>query len=219
MSWVFRNSPVKQRGDLLVLLVLADHAQDDGSNAFPGVQTIAHHARLTRRGAQLALRRLEDDGHITAAGKGPKGTVSYRVHMGEPTSPANSLRGELHAQGGEVSDTQGANPTSPEPSLDPSTDPPASERAQAFATTLLARTTPGRPTTSDHDHAHAFAALAIEAGVTVDQVLAVAKDPRPSSLRRNAALVLREASQVTTPTETMAELADRITAAHAREAA
>lgn len=39
-SWVWEHSPVS-RGDLLVLVALADHAQDNGAGAYPSVATIA----------------------------------------------------------------------------------------------------------------------------------------------------------------------------------
>lgn len=135
ISWVFDHSPVDQRGDLLVLLVLADHAHDDGDGAYPSVAKIAKKARLTRRGVQLALRRLTERGAINATGHGPKGTVAYRVVMtgGEVSSPSevsSPPTGEVTAPGGEVSDTegrsdcaQGANPPSPEPSVEPSLEP------------------------------------------------------------------------------------------------
>ena len=31
MSWAFHEAPTTRKGDLLVLLVLADHAHDDGA--------------------------------------------------------------------------------------------------------------------------------------------------------------------------------------------
>ena len=45
--------------ELLVLIVLATHAHEDGTSAFPAVETIAAKARVTRRTVQYALRRLE----------------------------------------------------------------------------------------------------------------------------------------------------------------
>lgn len=114
-SWVWEHSDVTHRGDLLVLLALADHAHDDGASAYPSVDTLARKARLTRRGAQLALRRLEKVGAITAEGKGPRGTTAYRIHM----QGANSVRSEGTSRG-ELSDTRGANTASPEPSFEPS---------------------------------------------------------------------------------------------------
>jgi hypothetical protein len=129
ISWVLNESPLEHRGDLLVLLVLADHAHDDGGGAYPSVATIAKKARLTRRGTQLALRRLTDGGAIEEVGIGPQRTVVYRVIMrhegevssqGEVTSRANSATRE-----GEVSAPGGANPRSPKPSIEPSVvEPP-----------------------------------------------------------------------------------------------
>lgn len=124
LSWVLNDSPVSHRGDLLVLIVLADHAHDDGAGAYPSVERIAEKARLTRRGAQLALRRLELAGAIMAIGRGPKGTVEYRVVMdygGElaslPGGELSSRGGEVHALGGRSESHEGANSPSPEPSL------------------------------------------------------------------------------------------------------
>src|SRR5215831_7358450 len=101
LSWVFDHSDVAHRGDLLVLLVLADHAHDDGSSAFPSVDSIARKARLTRRGAQLALRRLEAQGAIVAEGRGPKGTTAYRIVLKRSDCAGRS------GCAGEVSDTGG----------------------------------------------------------------------------------------------------------------
>lgn len=124
LSWVFDHSDVTHRGDLLVLLVLADHAHDDGTSAYPSVDRIARKARLTRRGAQLALRRLTAAGAIEDTGeRGPRGTVVYRLVMGEATSQRSEYAGEVSAAGGEPSDTEGANCPSPEPSLEPSEEP------------------------------------------------------------------------------------------------
>lgn len=136
-TWVWQHSEVEQRGDLLVLLALADHAQDDGTKAYPSVATLAQKARLSRRGVQLALRRLETQGAIVQAGSGPRGCVSYSIPMGAATSPslgAVTSPGELTSransvpQGGEVSDTKGANRTSPEPSIEPSKNRPSGDR-------------------------------------------------------------------------------------------
>jgi hypothetical protein len=50
--------------NLLVLLHLADCAQSDGRDAWPGVPAIAAAARLSQRGARYILHRLERDGEI-----------------------------------------------------------------------------------------------------------------------------------------------------------
>ena len=82
-SWVLRHSEAKL-GARLVLLVIADHASDDGTRSWCSVETLGVEARLSRRAVQDALRRLEADGAIVETGKGPKGTHEYRVVMGGP---------------------------------------------------------------------------------------------------------------------------------------
>jgi Helix-turn-helix domain len=132
LSWVFDHSPVEHRGDLLVLLVLADHAHDDGTHAFPSVETIARKARLSRRGAQLALRRLERLGAIQeTAGEGPRRPRSYRLIMGEATSPRTGCTGEVGGTEGRTESHLGAKGSSPEPSVEPSVEPSLSLSSEA----------------------------------------------------------------------------------------
>jgi len=132
LSWVFDSSAVEHRGDLLVLLVLADHAHDDGTHAFPSVDTIARKARLSRRGAQLALRRLERLGAIVpTAGEGPHRPRAYRVVMGEATSPRNAYTGEVGGTEGRSESHVGAQGSSPEPSVEPSVEPSLSLSTEA----------------------------------------------------------------------------------------
>jgi len=80
MSWVFDHSTVEHSTDLLVLLVLADHAHDDGGVAYPSVATIGRKARLGRRAVQMALRRLEDHGAIAQTSPaGEQHPATYRI--------------------------------------------------------------------------------------------------------------------------------------------
>jgi DNA-binding transcriptional ArsR family regulator len=78
ISWALREAPVTAKGDLLVLIVLADHAHDDGDGAYPSVQTIAMLARLSIRGVQNALRKLESAGLVEAKPRTGR-TTTYRV--------------------------------------------------------------------------------------------------------------------------------------------
>jgi hypothetical protein len=119
MSWVFDHSAVEHRGDLLVLLVLADHAHDDGSSSFPSVSTIARKARLSRRGVYDSLKRLKGAGAIVPVGTGPKRTIAYRIVMegveslhGAVTAPVQS-----DAHEGAISAPRGVQGTAPEPSF------------------------------------------------------------------------------------------------------
>jgi hypothetical protein len=96
LSWALREAPVVAKGDLLALIVLADHAHDDGDGAYPSVETIAMLARLSLRGAQNALRNLEAAGVIRATHR-PGKTTLYRINVTpaaiagvQPLRPATS---------------------------------------------------------------------------------------------------------------------------------
>lgn len=116
MTWVLDNSE-STSGARLVLLVLAEHAHDDGSESYPSVETIMRRTRMSRRGVQEALRRLESDAHIAQDGVSRKGTVVYRVVMG-----AQNPRGRgLQREGGAAD--------APEPSI--GTRPNKKENAHA----------------------------------------------------------------------------------------
>lgn len=114
MTWVFEHSEATL-GARLVLLALADYAHDDGSKAFPSVDTLATHARLSRRGVQAALRKLEEEEHIEATGKTKYGTTIYTIR-GVVASPRADVDrgGEVHDQGGEVR-AQNRSSASPDP--------------------------------------------------------------------------------------------------------
>ena len=112
LSWVLRYSE-ERLGNRLVLLVLADHAHEDGTEARPSVATIAREARLSERQVQYALRHLQATGAIEDEGEGPKGVRVYRVTMlpgGAESAPV-------------ASDTapEGVKSIAPEPSLEPPT--------------------------------------------------------------------------------------------------
>ena len=102
MSWVLQHSEEKL-GARLVLLVLADRAREDGTNAWPSVESIARDARMSRRQVQRCLRDLEANGAITATGKHDSGTTIWGVNM---------------TPGGATSTTEGGVRTTPEPSED-----------------------------------------------------------------------------------------------------
>lgn len=91
MTWVWRNGP-KDPTARLVLLAIADHANDDG-DCYPSMAGIAEKACVTERGARGIVRRLEADGWLsTKVGGGRGGKSQYRVLMGRNT--------EAHSQNG-----------------------------------------------------------------------------------------------------------------------
>jgi hypothetical protein len=95
MSWVLDYSPA-QRGDRLVLISLANHADRDGANAFPTVPTIARESgALSERSVQYALISLEQgyEGSgraIERQGTAPTGATIWRVLMDDQ---ARTFRG------------------------------------------------------------------------------------------------------------------------------
>lgn len=62
-NWVYEYSEATGN-DRLVLLAIADEADDDGTNAFPGIKRIAHKARVPERTVMRSLERLEASGYL-----------------------------------------------------------------------------------------------------------------------------------------------------------
>ena len=126
-GWVLKYSTVKDPRELLVLIVLADCAHDDGTSAFPAVDTIAERARCSPRKVQYALRSLEAEGHIKRQGTTQKGTSIWQVEMNRADNfhAANWGNGALPNSG----DAQRAplraplHARAPDPSIEPSEEP------------------------------------------------------------------------------------------------
>lgn len=66
MVWALKTAPVPDPISHLVLIGLADHADDSGRNARPSVATLSDYARCSMRSVQRKLRTLEDCGLIWA---------------------------------------------------------------------------------------------------------------------------------------------------------
>lgn len=82
MSRVWDNSR-QEGGRLLVLLALADWANEDGE-CWPKLPQLATKARMSVRTAQRALLDLEEEGEIERTGAGGRGQPStYRVLSGK----------------------------------------------------------------------------------------------------------------------------------------
>lgn len=66
--------------ELLVLLAIADFASDDGSNAFPSIETLRKKTRVSARTVQRAIRTLEARGEIVVQlNAGMRGANVYKV--------------------------------------------------------------------------------------------------------------------------------------------
>lgn len=62
-TWVWENSDTTGN-DRIVLLVLADEANDDGGSCYPSIDRIAHKARVNRATVFRCLDRLEAAGEV-----------------------------------------------------------------------------------------------------------------------------------------------------------
>ncbi len=136
MVWVFEHSEATL-ADRLVLLALADEANDDGGSCYPGQRRLAAKARVAVSTARLSLERLAAANEILVAAAPVSGRghlTRYLVVMGRPLEDCRCLlAAELkgaeirHLPGEERAGTRGnARPDAlpPAPSLLPSTQDP-----------------------------------------------------------------------------------------------
>lgn len=100
-------------GDLLVLLALADYADQHGE-AWPSVKSVARKVRMAERTVQRAFRRLASLGEITIrVSGGSHGANLYRVIL--PDEGGDKMSGVTNCRGDNW-DREGVTPASPNPS-------------------------------------------------------------------------------------------------------
>lgn len=143
MTAVWENSG-HQSGALIVLLAMADWADDNGGSIFPSVQKLAFKSRLKDRQVQRVIRTLLASGELVLLdqGGGRHQTNSYRIPMpfrkGVIKTPfekgviCDTKRVSFATQKGVTEDT----PIHQEPSLEPL-------GAQARRRARARKTTPG----------------------------------------------------------------------------
>jgi hypothetical protein len=74
------DSEAYEGGTLLVLLAMADWAQDDGTKVYPKMETLAAKARLSVRGAQMCVATLKADGVIVEVSASRRGRgTEYQI--------------------------------------------------------------------------------------------------------------------------------------------
>jgi len=95
-------------GQLLVLLAIADFADDHGK-AWPSVSTLAKKSRITKRHTQKAIKQLKDMGELVVdqGASGHWGTNLYRITLKPKGVSKCHQGGELEATGGVASDAKG----------------------------------------------------------------------------------------------------------------
>lgn len=117
----------------LVLLVIADHADDSGANAYPGIARIARRASLSERQVQRILTNLMRQGilHIDRQRGGGVDMRSdrrpnrYTIIGVTPVSPRVGDGVTLEDQRGDIGGIYGVTPMSPNPSIEPSNNKPS----------------------------------------------------------------------------------------------
>lgn len=78
MTWVWEHAEVAGT-DLLLLLAIADAADDQGRNAWPSVADLARKTRLDERTVQRRLKRLHSRGDIAIEYGGGRRRNRYAV--------------------------------------------------------------------------------------------------------------------------------------------
>ena len=142
MNEVWEHAPVTQ-GTLLVLLALADAADEGTRMCFPGIARLAKFARLQERQVHNCLRELRDGGIVAVdRGKGPAGTNLYTI-----TRPSDWGMQKLHplqssAVAPAIQCSSDLQPIAPKPSEEPSEEP--SVRARDQLTLLSEDPTPAQ---------------------------------------------------------------------------
>ena len=131
---VWASAPVGG-GELLVLLALADHA-DEGGLCWPSATTLAAHVRLSKRQVLRHLLKLEDRGLLFIERRaGPAATNRYRLTLPQlvvtPTTP----------RAGDTGVT--ADDTSPVTPASPPVDDAHDTGSDTHDTTLVTPTTAG----------------------------------------------------------------------------
>ncbi len=78
MSWVIEHSRHKG-AELLCLLMIANHAHADGTNAFPSIETLARECRMSERQIKRIIQKLEESGELRVERGVGRGNVNYYV--------------------------------------------------------------------------------------------------------------------------------------------
>lgn len=121
--------------DLLMLLAIADFADDQG-NAYPSVPTLAEKCRMKPRNAQVILGSLRKSGELQVKpNEGPRGTNLYRitlvsqgVHSNAPLQSTAPLHSS--AQRGAKECAEAVHSNAPEPSLNHQEPPVRAKRSR-----------------------------------------------------------------------------------------
>jgi hypothetical protein len=143
MARVWANPPVGGT-ELLVLIAMADYADEDRRYAWPSVPSLARKTAMSERSVQRILRKLTADGILRVIREGGRGARSNLSTIYEvlPEGPPPD-RG-VTVDTGDTGGSRGVTPASPNPSREPSN---ASGGVGARASTLKVA---GKPVVAAH---------------------------------------------------------------------
>src|SRR5262245_51417173 len=123
-------------GNLVVLLVLADHANDQGE-AWPGIPRLAREARLTQRHTRRCLNQLVASGELEVLpNQAPSGLNLYKIRL-DKLNPDNLSGGTCASDAvtpmsisTDADDRLPASSYIEEPSNEPSEEPTSNMKTQ-----------------------------------------------------------------------------------------
>jgi len=131
LSWVRKSALTSDSRELLVLLALADRANDDGTGCWPSVRTMALESRCSERTVQRILHVLRERGLIRRGDQ--RLVVNYRIdkrpvvydiilpaiqERGDMVSPRQRSGVTHKAERGDMGGRSGVTRMSPKPSLE-----------------------------------------------------------------------------------------------------
>jgi DNA-binding transcriptional regulator YhcF (GntR family) len=121
MTWIWENS-LEEGTNLLMLLAIADHANDDGV-CWPSIERLAQRARVKERQAQYIIKNLEANGAIEVQrGVGRNNTSLYFVKGAPDCTFSQKEKVQSSVKKVQSSALKGAVAIAPEP-LEPSIEP------------------------------------------------------------------------------------------------
>lgn len=89
-TWVWQNSD-SNGNDRIVLLAIADEADDDGGNAYPSMERLATKCRVNRATVMRSVRRLEEQGELLVLRPDEYGRGKFNVYCVLMGRPAETL--------------------------------------------------------------------------------------------------------------------------------
>lgn len=149
-AWVIENSSHKGSA-LLVMLMIANCANENGSDCWPSLPRLAKDTRLSKRQVLRVIEVLEKSGEITVQHSTGRHSNHYSFPLmnSDKMSPfKTSPNGDISGTNGDISRTNGDIAMSPDPSVERSVDPSLSARAgnggfkKERSLTLAARSRP-----------------------------------------------------------------------------